>query len=220
MGIYYDWVNLDKKEFICPNDFNQGNKVYETTAIKNPLLGALYDLLASDWRGDTLVFLGDDVFIPDTTDNPVLRRLHNEWRVWNQRGTDWDYVYENYHNISGLYKAAEEEVRNELNYKLEDNDWDFNEYKVDPKDPFKGLFVRESRFFRYTVNHTKREYIDIEALPSPHNPLPVLMAFPGRGEEFTGSWLGDELEVSEGLPPVDYKDMSQVYGFHRWAEKC
>lgn len=217
MGIYYDWVNLDKKEFICPNDFNQGNKVYETTAIRNPFLGALYDLLASDWRGDTLIFLGDDVPIPDSCDKPVLHRLHADWKASGQTGTDWDYVYETYHNISGLYKASESEVRNELNYKIENNDWEFDEYKVDPNDPFNGLFVREPRFFRYTVNHTKREYIDIDALPSPYNPLPVLLAFPGREEEFTGNWLGDELEVSESLPPADYKDMSQAYGFHLWA---
>lgn len=27
MGEYYNWVNVDKKEYICPADFDYGNKV-------------------------------------------------------------------------------------------------------------------------------------------------------------------------------------------------
>lgn len=26
MGEYYSWVNVDRKEYICPGDFNSGSK--------------------------------------------------------------------------------------------------------------------------------------------------------------------------------------------------
>ena len=29
MGEYYNWVNIDKKEYITPRDFDYGNKFWE-----------------------------------------------------------------------------------------------------------------------------------------------------------------------------------------------
>ena len=57
MGEYYDWVNISKKEYLSPVDFDLGSKLYESAYAGNPLLGALYDLLSSDWKGDAIVFL-------------------------------------------------------------------------------------------------------------------------------------------------------------------
>lgn len=30
MGEYYSWINVDKKEYICPADFDYGNKFHES----------------------------------------------------------------------------------------------------------------------------------------------------------------------------------------------
>lgn len=30
MGEYYNWINVDKKEYICPGDFDYGNKFHES----------------------------------------------------------------------------------------------------------------------------------------------------------------------------------------------
>lgn len=65
MGEYYDWVNIDKKEYICPCDFGLGNKLHETAFAGNHFLGALYNLLSSDWKGDAIVFLGDETHITE-----------------------------------------------------------------------------------------------------------------------------------------------------------
>ena len=50
MGEYYNWVNINKKEYIAPCDFGLGSKLWEAVVADNQLLGALYDLLSSDWK--------------------------------------------------------------------------------------------------------------------------------------------------------------------------
>ncbi len=227
MGEYYDWVNIDKKEYICPGDFGFGNKLYESAYAGNCLLGALYDLLFADWKGDVIVFLGDQTHITDKDTNPVLRRLFAERQTWGEAGYDAGYVFETYRCVSGLYKAAEEEVRQEIEYMLNTSDFSYNPYGVKEEAPFEGLFLRDVRFFRYTINHSKKEFFDIENtrltyrdeggnLTTRINPLPLLMAFPGsESDRCTGLWLGDQIEVSDVKPSSDYKDMSVDYGWDR-----
>ena len=41
MGQYYCWVNFDKKEYLCPADFDLGNKLHESMSADNALLRAL-----------------------------------------------------------------------------------------------------------------------------------------------------------------------------------
>jgi hypothetical protein len=78
MGEYYSWVNINKKEYIAPCDFGLGSKLLGSVVADNQLLGALYDLLSSDWNGDMIVFLGDETNITENEKNPVLRKLHLE----------------------------------------------------------------------------------------------------------------------------------------------
>ena len=59
MGEYFEWVNIDKKEYISPFDFDQGSKLHQTSVDGNPLLNALATLLDDRWKGDRIVFLGD-----------------------------------------------------------------------------------------------------------------------------------------------------------------
>ncbi|MBR4544151.1 MAG: hypothetical protein IKO53_08080 [Lachnospiraceae bacterium] len=65
MGEYYEWVNNDKKERICPGDFGLGNKLHESISADNHFIGVLYDLLSSDWKGDAIVFLGDQTNVTE-----------------------------------------------------------------------------------------------------------------------------------------------------------
>ena len=224
MGEYYDWVNIDKKEYISPGDFDLGNKLHESISAKNHFMGALYDLLSSDWKGDAIIFLGDQTNITEKDTNLVLKRLSAERLAWGEPGYDADYVFETYRCISGLYKASEEKVRYEIDCMVQDGDFSYNPYGVKRDDPYKGLFIRESSFFRYTINHTKKEFFDIENTrpifidkkgepTSRINPLPILMSFPGYEDDMgTGLWLGDKIEVSDNKPPSEYKDMSTEYG--------
>ena len=223
MGEYYKWVNVDKKEYISPYEFDEGNKLYESMLAGNPLIEALYALMAMDWKEDLLVFLGDETSIADNDSNPVLRRLAEEQTQAGQTDYIMDYVEDSYRNISGIFKAAEKEVRREIQFMIDHNDFEYNLYKVDRNRPFDGLFERDGQSFRYTVNHTKKEFFDMEAvLPvQPEmrdkavvrgNPLPLLMAFgESASDDLLGLWLGDQIEVTDEPPAKTYKDMSEKY---------
>ena len=86
MGEYYNWVIINKKEYIAPCDFGLGSKIYGAVVADNQLLGALYDLLSSDWKGDMIVFLGAETNITENDKNPVLRKLHSERKKWSEPG--------------------------------------------------------------------------------------------------------------------------------------
>ncbi len=228
MGEYYDWVNIDKKEYICPSDFDLGNKLHESAFAGNHFLGALYNLLSADWKGDSIVFLGDQTNITEKDTNPVLRRLSVERQAWGEPGYDADYVTEKYKCVSGLFKEAEKRGRHEIELMIKFNDFRDNCYRVEREGPYKGLFERKSAFYRYTINHVRHEFFDIEKtrltytnrdgiLSARINPLPLLMAFPGFDEDAcTGLWLGDPIEVTDNMPPSGYKDMSEEYGWDRY----
>ena len=222
MGEYYSWVNIDKREYLSPGDFGLGSKLYESAGEGNPCLGALYALLASDWKGDAIVFLGDETDISEKETNPVLRRLSAERQAWGEPGVDADYVWEKYRCVSGLFRAAEEEVRREIDWMVQNDDFAGDRYGVDPRAPYAGLFLRETVLCRYTINLTKKEfyntektrvlYRDAAGAPVRINPLSLLMAFPGFPEDAcTGLWLGDAIAVSAEKPPAGYRNMSSVY---------
>lgn len=220
MGEYYDWVNIDKKEYISPDDFDLGNKHYESVRAGNDLLGALYSLLADEWKGDLLIFLGDETQISEQDENPALQKYFEQYKHEMQAGQIFSYAYiDDYKNVSGLFKASEPRVREEIQTMIEYNDFDHNYYNVAPSNPFEGLFLRESKFFRYTVNHSKRVFFDIHKCRFTDtsgnrdiwiDPLPLLMAF-GRtvAGGIEGLWLGDRIAASDALPPKTYKNVSK-----------
>lgn len=214
MGQYYDWVNVDKREYISPLYFDLGNKLWESCHAWNPLLRALYELLDSDWKGDHIVFLGDYSEIPYDTDNPTLKIMLDQYKDSGGKREPF-YTYEfqldYYKDISGLFRDSEIKVRHEIECMVEENDWEFDCFRVDKNDPFKGLFEREGKIFRYTINDTKKEFFDIyetETLGSmPHNLLHILMCYDSGGEP--GDWLGDSVRVSDERPDSKYVDISK-----------
>lgn len=224
MGEYYSWVNIRKKEYIDPGSFDLGQKLHESTLDGNPLLSALYALLDEEWKYDPLIFLGDEIDINDNNLNPTLHQLYLQKKAWGETGYADDYVTDQFRNISGYFKSSEQEVRPEIQAMINDNDFEFNYYKVNPDDPFSGLFERDGKHYRYTVNRTKKEYFDIEKVPmiriayADHSlkrvsPLPLLFSFGSHAEDekYSGLWIGDSIEGSNVLPSKEYKDISNIY---------
>ena len=111
MGEGYYWVNVRKKEYIEPYWFDLGYKTFESRFIGNHLLGALYNLLSSDWKDDDIVWLGEDIYIEESETNPVLRRLYEERKTWDDQGTNIDYILEFGRDLSGLFKESEKRLR-------------------------------------------------------------------------------------------------------------
>ena len=231
MGEGYDWVNVDKREYLDPVDFDMGYKLHESMWTgdrffpKNHLLGALYALLATDWKDDQIIFLGDETTITEHDTNPVLQKILTQERQYGQPA---HFTYDLCKDISGLFKAAEAEVRADIQSMIEYGAFETNYYKVDLNAPFDGLFTRDSIFFRYTMNHTKKEFYDMgkyyvngftdSSNPIPRfNPLPVLMAFGKKAiHKYDGCWLGDHIGVSNAPPPQTYKNMSETYLTMDW----
>lgn len=132
-----------------------------------------------------------------------------------------DTICESYRNVSCLFKAAEEVVREEVGYYLDElrdgGTPPYNEYGIDINAPYKGLFIKEGKKFIFTLNHTKKcgyslditkiiyqdgsicEYID---------PLPILLGYGNRMNP--GPWLGDVIGVDDELP-AGYSLLSEIH---------
>ena len=223
MGEYYDWVNVDKKQYLVPMEFGHGSKITESCWYHAEVLGALYSLLSSDWKGDHIAFIGDEAKVPLAPKNETLRRLQKQCMDDSQnRGID-GYILDEYICVSGLFRAAEVEVREEIGNILDEPDYFHNWYGIDPANPYDGLFERELVFFRYVINHDRKEYYDTEhtcwrRTSNKMDPLPLLLAY-GRmtgNEEKPGLWLGDRLEVTNNIPGNDYRDITDS---HIWDDE-
>lgn len=211
MGEYYKWVNVDKREYISPNDFDYGNKRRESMAIGTELLRALRDLLASEWRGDHILWMGDEVTLETDAENNALHSLYMQSAEMGYRGDIVAPVDEYYTNVSGLYIAAETEVRAEITLFLRDQNGPApdmnNEYGIDIANPYEGLFTRAGRDFKYTINRTRRSCYSFENTRIIHqdgsewvnaDPLPMLMIC-GKNSGI-GPWVGDIIDVADEMP--------------------
>lgn len=221
MGEYFDWVNVDKREFISPDDFGYGNKSHETVHKDSVPLLALHTLLSDRWAGDHILFLGDECYVPDETANYVFKALREQYHPFPDVDYTWEMVFETYRNVSGLFKEAEEAVRSEIRYYLEDlrnhERYVHNEYGVDADHPYEGLFTMTGQRVRYVVNHTKRIGYSLEETKVLYlnrtesdfaDPLPILL---GYGSDFgPGAWIGDVIGVSHRLPE-GYTLLPEVY---------
>lgn len=217
MGEYFNWVNADRKEYLSPYDFDLGSKRSESMYRGNELLKALQDLLSEEWKGSRILFLGDEKNVSQETDNPTLKLLYEQTVAFGSPGSVSDLVDETYRNVSGWFMEAEEAVRSEIQFILEDEENEHNEYGIDRDDPYAGLFLRAGKEFRYTINHTKRVYYALGetgiryqdgTVSDTIDPLPLLMGF-GRTMG-TGSWVGDVIDVSDEIPE-DYVFQKDIW---------
>ena len=218
MGEYFDWVNVNKREYICPGDFDYGNKFHESLHKNNSVLRGLYELLSRRWKGDPVVFLGDEAEISKDTPYGLLRDL------LAQAGTNHyhDFICENYRNVSYLFRDAEKEVREGISnyiYDIKDRgSFEYaNEYGIDIRRPFAGLFSLKGRTFPYIINHTKGVYYSLSETPILYqdgvvcdyaDPLPILLGY-GRSAE-SGLWLGDVVGVSDEISSA-YTPVKEIY---------
>ena len=210
MGEYYNWVNVDRKEFICPADFDYGNKSHESCHRDGEVLRALRDLLSKEWKGCRIFWMGDECSLPDNIANDLFATIKVHCDEIGYSGDMFDTVCESYTNVSGLYKAAEKDVREEIGFFLAEiargNTNEINEYGVDPQNPFEGLFQRDGISSKYIINYTKKICYSFDTTKILYqdgeecdyaDPLPILLGY-GRVMN-PGEWLGDIVGVSDEL---------------------
>jgi len=211
MGEYFDWVNVDKREFISPSDFDYGNKFHETVHKNSVPLLVLHSLLAERWAGDHILFLGDECNVPDEPSNYVYRILTEQYNAYPDGGYTWDMVFDTYRNVSGFFKESESVVRPEIGYYLEDlrnhEENAHNEYGVNVDHPYEGLFTMTGKRYPYVLNHTKRigysleetKILYLDHMESDYaDPLTILLGF-GQSCD-PGIWIGDIIGVAERIP--------------------
>lgn len=218
MGEYFDWVNVNKREYISPGDFDYDNRFHGSLCKNNSFLRALYELLSGRWKGDPVVFLGDEAKIPEDTTYGLLHDL------LGQAGTGhyYDFICENHRNVSCLFRDAEKDVRESIGDFIEDikdaGSFKYaNEYGIDIRRPFAGLFSLKGRIFPYIINHTKGVYYSLSETPILYqdgvvcdyaDPLPILLGY-GRSAE-SGLWLGDVVGVSDEISSA-YTPVKEIY---------
>nr|WP_288964597.1 hypothetical protein [uncultured Mogibacterium sp.] len=131
----------------------------------------------------------------------------------------FDLICETYQDVSGLFKEAEECVREYIGAYIADVRAGIdvpNEFGIDINHPFHGLFQRETEEYRYTINYTKgiyyelgetavvarvynadfsteRYYYEVE-----EDPLSLLLGYGEKAKP--GEWLGDAIGVSNQRP--------------------
>lgn len=221
MGEYYNWVNVDKREYICPDNFDCGNKLFESRWPDSDCLRALRQLLSEDWAGDHVLFMGDETPISENTDNETLKIIYGHTLEIGYPGEAFEAIIELYRNISCLFKTAEAEVRPEIEFYLDSLQNEStampNEYGIDIANPYDGLFQKDGRSFRFIVNHSKKVFYSPKSIiirflnsQEEHNdidPLPFLMSY-GRGAG-SGMWLGDIVGVADEIP-AGYTPLEEV----------
>lgn len=223
MGEYYNWVNVDKKEYICPTDFDSGSKFYESTHKDSTPLYALHSLLNDRWRGNRITWFGDECSVPSKSENSLIQVLYNHSAEFGYPGDAFDTICESYRNVSCLFKKAENVVREDVEITLREYRETgkleyYNEYGIDFENPYNGMFLKTGRRCKYTINHTKKVYYSLEEtniLSQDHtendysDPLLMLMGYgrvAGQGE-----WLGDVIGVSDERPPDGYSLIKEIY---------
>ena len=220
MGVDYRWVNPDRKEYLCPQDFDFGGRRHQTIYENNEILCALRELLSYEWKGCRVLWLGDEYNAPEGIAEDLFGVMLEQSKELGYSGDLFDTILDSYRNVSGLFKSTEKYVREEIEGYIKDQknggEFTWNEYGIDLSDPYKGLFKKDGKIFKYTLNHTKKIGYTMEefmlfsdtGLELKHfDPLPVLLGY-GRDLE-PGLWLGDDIGVADSLPR-EYQQMKRL----------
>lgn len=211
MGEYYSWVNVDKRELIVPEVFGSGLKFYQNSVKGVPVNRALRTLLADRWKGDRVIFLGDETWPVEEPVPPLYWELERQTRDYEELLDMEQLLWDRYLDVSALFKESEEGARKDIEeylWEWENNCATLVPFHIDPEDPYRGLFVMNFQAFRYTLNHSKKLYFEEasiellwegEELTGYYDPITFLMSYGSRRPN-PGPWLGDIVGVSDTIP--------------------
>ncbi len=223
MGEYYNWINIDRKEYIDPVDFDFGSKFHESGQIKGELIRALHELLANEWHNCHIAWIGDECSIPKDNNLDFFNIIKSQMIEANYRGSwIYDFELENYRNVSSLFKNSEEEVRNEIKYYLEQpKGYGYPDtYGIKAKeDPYEGLFKKDGMDIEYIINYSKKicfsykktKILNLNGeINDFYSPLPILLGYGRYTEEIPGLWLGDLIGASNQIDD-SIKILDEIY---------
>ena len=122
-------------EWFSVSRFNLGNKSHESMYKENDLLRALRELLSAEWKGCRVVFLGDECSAPSGIAEELFQVILKHTVEMGYPGDLFDTICESYKNVSCLFKAAEENAREEIGFYIDDfrengGFFHYNEYGI------------------------------------------------------------------------------------------
>lgn len=215
MGQYFNWVNFDKAEFIHTDIWPNGQKLVESAYYGCEETDAALTMIAGEWAGDFVCFLGDYADFHGNK-NPAAKRALEALNGYCAE----DYIFECCKDIQGRF-----------DYAKTNPDFRWYDYKEEKYRPFTGPFDIPIQRFRYVVNESKHEYIDRERTAVRYidassgeiiryDPFPEYMSSEDQGfddpeNEVCGLWLGDKIRPSHKPPSLDYREVGRNYSY--WA---
>lgn len=217
MGQYFNWVNLDKNEIIETWAWPNGQKLVESTYYGCEETDAALTMMAGDWAGDLVVFMGDYATFEDET-HPKRKEVE---QMLAGIGAD-DYLID-FIDIIGRFDYAKEHP--EIKHPV------YSENCNDTWGSYTGPFDLKIERFRFVINESKKEFVDRERTAVRYiNPstgeivrydlVPEMMSSETRGlkdpeHEVAGLWFGDCIRPSQEHPGAGYREIGRNYSF--WA---
>lgn len=216
MGQYFEWVNFDKHESVETWPWPNGQKLVESAYVGCEQTDAVLTMLAGEWAGDLVVFLGDYAGFEDET-HPGRREV--ELRL---QGMCLDDYVLDCKDICGRFDYVGRHP--EATYPV---------FGAEPGEEverhYEGPYDVAIRHFRYVVNESKREYVDrartavcrIDGKTGRivrYDPFPQLMCSETLGlerpeSEIDGLWFGDVVRPTDERPGDGYTAVAQWYSF-------
>lgn len=171
----------------------------------------LLTLLATRWRGDVVVFMGDYANFKEG-DRECCGRLQELLEERGYGHAACDFMYDSL-IANGSFAVTKDSPRNRRN-DPDNEDLDY----------YSGSCDLEIEHFRYVVNDVKREYIDYRKTPivwvhedgiKRYDPFPEIMASvvwePEDPDEIQGRWLGDVVRPTNIRPNESYSLIADKY---------
>lgn len=199
MGQYFGWVNVDRFERLDAGLWDYAPTLYGRCVAPCEENLAMLSLLATRWRGDVVVFLGDYASF-EGDERPGCRHVRE--RIGTSGRSVPDFASEA-KDVTGCLRVARDSPRNRRNSPSDES-----------LDLYEGPFDLEVREWRYAVNPARHEYVDYLRMPilsepghpvQRLDPLPLLLASevwaPGDpGDKIEGRWLGDVVYPTDDAP--------------------
>lgn len=192
MGQYYDLINFDKKAILTLADksLSKLQEFYYSKEFQN----ALINLLANDWKGDTVILLGD--YADQAQEGtPIYKSVQNIRAKYGLSGSVQDWP-EDLTKKKGFYDSESIEMSGHS---------------------------EQMQRYRYLYNHALKQFIDVEKYPvndkSSSAPFLLLIAL-GNGygmgditevtdEEQIGAWVDtiSSVTVEQEILQGNYKEI-------------
>ena len=209
------WINYDRLQYLNAADFDEPANIKGYTGNSRTCSNALYTLLADRWKGDRVILIGERW--TDEESDPLVKDLRSRYRNDEYRGNIWQAALSEFENMAKYFEDAD---RDAVIFRLEDpnrnRDTVYEEHKDDP-----DLFFNDQTvYYRYVINHTKREYYRRKSLKDRNNwfnPLSfLLISAEGYYGGSYGMWIGDSLEVTNDERMVESlgsKNVTMLYTY-------